>query len=159
MSVYVPVGLTGLFNGLILPDLDIVMLGLGAHRYFMYHSAIGLAVLKRLYRIWSEKQKGGGSLQRAFRKVCGVALAGCAVGVGIHLVSDALHPKTVIFPFFGSLISGTMVDDTLWLLGNAVWAFKIAADTFVLVLAEDEISAREWLKCHNPFGNQFGTTA
>jgi hypothetical protein len=41
--------------------------------------------------------------------------------VGCHLLLDVFQPKAVIFPFFGSLVEGTLVDDNLWLLGNALW--------------------------------------
>lgn len=149
-TVLVPVGMAGLFQGLVAPDLDITLMGIGYHRYFLFHSAIGLAVLKRLHSIWCEKRHGR-LVSSAMQKVCGAALCGCAVGVGIHLLSDAIHPKSVVFPFFGSLINGTIVDDSLWLFGNALWAFKIAVDCFVLVVADDETSAREWFREHNPF--------
>ena len=38
---------------------------------------------------------------------------GYLVGVGVHLVTDLFQTKTVMFPFIGSLVDGTSVDDRL----------------------------------------------
>ena len=61
---------------------------------------------------------------RVVRRILGITGAGLAFGVGCHLLLDVCQPKAVIFPFFGFLVEGSLVDDNLWLLGNAVWCFK-----------------------------------
>jgi hypothetical protein len=71
------------------------------------------------------------------RTILGVAAGGLAFGVGCHLLVDTLQPKAVVFPFFGSLVEGTLIDDNLWLLGNAVWCFRISHDLFALALGDD----------------------
>ncbi|HHV62971.1 MAG TPA: hypothetical protein GXX51_10080, partial [Firmicutes bacterium] len=118
-SVLVPVGLWGFTEGFSAPDLDIKILGIGNHRFFLFHSALGLVVLRHLYRLWVEKNEHPEKwASRVKRKVAGMLLGTYAVGVGVHLAIDVFQPKAVIFPFFGSLIDGTMVDDNIWLLGN-----------------------------------------
>ncbi|MGI6647601.1 MAG: hypothetical protein ACOX5W_00655 [Bacillota bacterium] len=147
IAVLVPVGLFGLTQGFDMPDLDISLLGIGNHRFFLCHSAIGLAVLRYFYRRWVESEDGRFS-SRLGHKVAGVALGSCALGVGLHLAIDVFQPKSVVFPFFGSLINGTLVDDNIWLLGNSLWAFKISHDVFALSLADELTQAREWVQNH-----------
>ncbi len=48
-AVLVPVGLWGLSHGLTAPDLDISLLGIGKHRFFLFHSALGLVALRYFY--------------------------------------------------------------------------------------------------------------
>src|ERR1035437_9070261 len=133
VSVLVPVGLFGLAHGLSFPDLDISLLGIGYHRFFLFHSALGLVALRYFYRQWVEKQAYPDRwASRVKRKAVGALLGSFAVGVGIHLAIDVFQPKAVIFPFIGSLVDGTLVDDNIWLIGHSLWAFKIAHDVFAL---------------------------
>ena len=147
LAVLTPVGLFGLSEGFALPDWDISTLGIGYHRFFLFHSAIGLAVLQHFHKHWqnrlSEQQPGWGG--RMKQKVAGTLLGTGAIGVGLHLLVDVFQPKSVVFPFFGSLVSGTLVDDNLWLLGNSLWAFKIGHDVFSLVLADEMNVARNYV--------------
>lgn len=135
-ALLLPVGLLGFsaFSGF--PDRDIELLGIGAHRYFLFHSGAAIKALEWLYREW-DRQGCRTPWERALKKAAGVALGGAAFGVGLHLFSDALHPKAVIFPLIGSLVGGTMVDDTLWLLGNALWCFKMGRDVILLAAGDD----------------------
>lgn len=88
------------------PDLDIPLLGIGNHRYFLFHSAILPALA------WSALRKRGWVL---------LALAGgFALGVGAHLVTDVFQTKSVVFPIVGTLVRNSSVDDRLWEGGNAV---------------------------------------
>lgn len=68
------------------------------------------------------------------------------MGVGVHLMIDVFQPKAVIFPFIGSLVSGTLVDDNIWLIGNSLWAFKIGHDLMVLTVADELEIAKAWVK-------------
>ncbi len=161
-----PVAIIATRAGLHAPDLDISLLGIGYHRYFLFHSAISLAVLRHLHKKWGESNSGntakesqasdkhgythpsrtnldtaepGPELSRTHRKTeasnteisyllhktAGAALGFYSIGVGLHLLSDAIHPKSVVFPLTGSLVNGTYLDDTLWLLANSIWAFHI----------------------------------
>lgn len=138
-SVMVPVSAIGLGKGLCAPDMDISLLGIGAHRYFIFHSAIGLAVLRHYYFKWQGNEAPKGLAGKA----AGALLGAYAIGVGLHLASDAVHPKAVIFPFFGSLVDGTMVDDNIWLLANSLWAFKIGHDVFALTFGDELKQARQ----------------
>jgi hypothetical protein len=149
MGVLLPVGACGLGHGLSFPDLDISLLGIGNHRFFLFHSAIGLVILRRFYRDCVLKQQNPDRwAARAKRKVAGAMLGGLALGVGIHLAIDVFQPKAVVFPFIGSLIDGTLVDDNIWLIANSVWAFRIAHDVFVLSLADELSQAKEWIAEH-----------
>jgi len=147
VAVLAPAGLFAASAGLNFPDLDIPLLGIGAHRFFFFHSGLGVWLLKKVHEAalaWVGD--GEGTWDVVVRKIVGVALAGLAVGVGIHLILDAFNPKAVIFPFLGSLVDGTPVDDSLWLLGNAVWCFKMAYDFFVLALGENLSQVRQWVR-------------
>jgi hypothetical protein len=146
-SVLVPVGLFGLAKGLGFPDLDIPLLGIGYHRFFLFHSALGLVALRYFYREWVEKQAHPDQwLSRVKRKLGGALLGGFAVGVGVHLAIDVFQPKAVVFPFFGSLVDATLIDDNIWLIGNSLWAFKIAHDVFALSLADELGAAKKFVQ-------------
>jgi hypothetical protein len=100
------------------PDLDIRFLGIGKHRHFLFHSAIvpliTLRVLKPIRRI-------------SFLNVIVTAAAiGFLVGIGVHLFTDVFQTKSVYFPFIGSLIDGTSIDDRLWEGGNSLICFGSA---------------------------------
>jgi len=41
-------------------------------------------------------------------------VAGFSVGVGVHLFTDIFQSAAIKFPFIGSLVNGTSVDDRLW---------------------------------------------
>lgn len=146
-SVLVPVGLWGFNEGFTAPDLDIRLLGIGNHRFFLFHSAIGLVILRQLYRRWlTTNERPDAWTSRVQKKVAGALLGSYAVGVGIHLAIDALQPKAVIFPFFGSLIDGTLVDDNIWLLANSAWAFRISHDIFVIALGDELETAKTYVR-------------
>lgn len=148
-SVIIPVGLMSCFRGLRAPDADIRVLGIGKHRFFLFHSALGVVALRYLYRLWSERVENGGRpglLERTVSKVAGAALGAYALGVGVHLAIDVFQPKAVIFPFFGSLVKGTLIDDNIWLLGNSLWAFRIARDVIVISFAPELAMAKAFVK-------------
>ena len=92
------------------PDLDIPLLGIRNHRYFLFHSAILPALLWLAVR------------SRVSRRL-GVLWAGTAaafaLGVGAHLVTDTFQTTRVVFPFVGNLVRGTSLDDRLWEGANA----------------------------------------
>jgi hypothetical protein len=129
------------------PDLDITLLGVGYHRFFLFHSALGLVGLRYFYKQWLEKQAEPDRwASRVKRKVTGALLGGFATGVGVHLAIDVFQPKSVVFPFFGSLVDGTLIDDDIWLIANSLWAFKIAHDVFALSLADEFKDARQFVE-------------
>ena len=156
MTVLTPVGMFGLWEGFAAPDWDISTLGIGYHRFFLFHSAIGLAVLRRFHRQWQAHlaQTDNSLAGRVKQKLAGALLGAGAAGVGLHLLVDVFQPKSIVFPFFGSLIEGTLVDDNLWLLGNSLWAFKISRDVFTLVLADEAAVAQNYVE--RQFGDLTG---
>jgi len=136
--VLVPPGLFALAAGFHFPDQDISLLGIGYHRFFLFHSGISIWMMRKVYEAYLARNGDSQLLRdRVVKKILGVAAGGFAFGVGCHLLVDTLQPKAVVFPFFGSLIDGTMVDDNLWLLCNALWCFKISHDLFALALGDD----------------------
>ena len=100
------------------PDWDIRLLGIGKHRYFLFHSSI-----VPLLALWGARKLRDvsmvGFLATSF-------VVGFLVGVGVHLVTDVFQTKAVMFPFIGSLVDGTSVDDRLWEGGNALVCFGSA---------------------------------
>lgn len=146
-SVLVPCGIFGITHGFAYPDYDISLLGIGNHRFFLFHSAIGLAVLRYFYRGWAERLKNPDDWsKRVPKKLVGALLGTFAVGVGLHLAVDLFQPKSINFPFFGSLVDGTMVDDNIWLLGNSLWAFYIAKDVFALAFSSELETAKAFVR-------------
>ena len=145
-GVLIPVGLWGLDHGLPFPDSDISLLGIGNHRFFLFHSALGLVALRYLHKQWMQKLDEDRFRHRVIKKVSGMLLGSYSVGVGIHLAIDLFQPKSIVFPFFGSLVDGTLVDDNIWLLGNSLWAFKIGKDIFTLTLADEIETAKKYVK-------------
>ena len=118
-AVIVVLGAVVLFR---FPDLDIALLGIGNHRYFLFHSAI-LPIV-----VWLVVRRRG--------PLALAVAAAFALGVGAHLVTDVFQYKNVVFPWAGTLVRGMSVDDRLWEGGNAVacgvlcwrsWALKRAA--------------------------------
>lgn len=145
-AILVPTAYIGFTHGLGFPDKDISLLGIGNHRYFLFHSAIGVYVLKKFYDWYLTEITGREDLTaRVTRKVFGTLVGASAVGVGIHLMIDVFQPKSVVFPFFGSLVNGTLVDDRLWLLGNSLWCFKIARDVFVIAIGKELGEVRDYV--------------
>lgn len=92
------------------PDLDIRLLGIGAHRNFLFHSALLAVVLYLL---------AGARREKAGRVLVNVISAGCGLGIAAHLGVDVFQSKSVVFPFVGTLVRGSSVDDRLWLGVNA----------------------------------------
>ncbi len=94
------------------PDRDIAVLGPGYHRYFAFHSA-----LVPLLLCWAAR---GRWRPRWLASLAAGVAAGGAAAFTVHLFLDAFQSHPVKFPFVGSLIDGTSLDDRLWLLANAV---------------------------------------
>ena len=117
---------TGLFLGAVavaiftfkFPDLDIRLLGIGRHRYYLFHSAIiplvGVWVYGKIRRF------------RIIGFIAAVLATGFLAGVGVHLVTDVFQSTKIYFPFIGSLVKGTSIDDRLWEGGNALVCFGSA---------------------------------
>jgi hypothetical protein len=100
------------------PDLDIRLLGIGAHRNFLFHSALITALLFFLAR--ARREKAGWLL-------ASVLAAGCGVGIAAHLGVDVFQSKSVVFPFVGTLVRGSSVDDRLWLAANSAISLLLGA--------------------------------
>lgn len=153
LGVLVPVGMWGLNTGMVFPDKDIRLLGIGRHRFFLFHSALGLVMLRHFYNQWHQNIGDNPTwFERTKLKIAGTALGTAAMGVGVHLLIDTFQPKSVVFPFFGSLVNGTLVDDNIWLLGNSLWAFKIGHDVFALSMAKELEAAKQFVSEY--FGNE-----
>lgn len=135
--LFTPLGLFGFKLGKFFPDLDIKLLGIGAHRYFFFHSAISIFLLKKIYEAYLAKNGKLKKPDSLAKKILGVVLSCGSFAVGIHLLSDAVNPKSVVFPFVGSLINGTLIDDNIFLLGNALWCFVIGKNTLVFAIGDD----------------------
>lgn len=145
-GVLIPVGLWGFNHGFPFPDSDISLLGIGNHRFFLFHSSIGLIALRYFYKQWLQKMDDAKFISRVSKKVSGMLLGSFSMGVGIHLAIDVFQPKSIVFPFFGSLVNGTLVDDNIWLIGNSLWAFKIGKDIISLTLADEIDTAKKYVK-------------
>lgn len=135
----VPAGLLGLS----FPDFDISTVGIGHHRFFLFHSAIVPTLLRRAYRHYVTGSTTEGSPGIGTRML-GAALSAFAAGVGVHLLVDGVFQpgKAVLFPVFGSLVTGTLVDDRVWLIGNGLWCLQIARDLLVFAVGDQLATIR-----------------
>ena len=137
-TVLLPASYIGFSQALVFPDLDITTLGIRNHRFFLFHSAFAVWAMKKLYDTMLARQSGKHTVADKFvNKVLGVLGGSAAWGIGVHLIIDVFQPKSIVFPFVGSLVNGTLIDDNIWLLGNSIWCFKIGHDLFVLALGDD----------------------
>ena len=99
------------------PDLDIKILGIGYHRYFLFHSAI----LPVIGFFFLQKVKSSSSLKSVLTGFfCGMSLS-----IGFHLALDVFQTAAVKFPLIGSLVDGTSVDDRLWEGTNALVSISL----------------------------------
>lgn len=149
MAVIIPVGSALLGSGFKFPDKDISILGIANHRFFLFHSAIGVYILKKVYDnylLHISSTKKNDNISNIVKKAAGTALSGFAAGVGIHLLVDVFQPKSIVFPFIGSLIDGTLIDDSIWLLSNSLYCFKIAKDVFVIAWGDDLEVVKEYVR-------------
>jgi hypothetical protein len=104
------------------PDLDITLLGIGAHRNFLFHSFALVAALFLAVRKL-DARKGVNFLLKG-------VVAGCGIGIGLHLFADVFQSHPVKFPFVGSLVDGTSVDDRLWLGANSIGSLLISVGIY-----------------------------
>ena len=100
------------------PDIDIKILGIGWHRFFLTHSVFIPFVLYLLYRMTYLRYK--------VRSFLGGVVTGSAAATGIHLITDVIPRKPVRFLFFGNLWYGSYLDDRLWIIVNALLCIWIA---------------------------------
>jgi hypothetical protein len=145
LGVILPTALAGISAGHFIPDLDIRVLGLGWHRYFLSHSALGAHLLKRFWESYNDFLSRNPDDKTD--KLVGTFLAAGAFSLGIHLLADGSFgifdgEKAVVWGIpgigkLGTLVEGTMIDDNLYLLGNSLWAFKIAKDIMVVTYAKE----------------------
>jgi len=132
----------GAYLGAHLPDFDIPMLGIGAHRNFLFHSAVPVWALYRLHT-WTvyKLRPTQDSVVDLCCKAAGLFVGGFALGACVHLFVDAVFQgdKAVIFGALGSLVDGTLVDDRLWLGGSALVCLYVAYRELEYVLGKDHI--------------------
>ena len=138
LSLIIITGITGLSVSLKFPDLDIKILGIGMHRFFLFHSAFFPLVFYMTARLILKPTGIPGLILSGF-------CAAFAAGTGIHLLTDVFQSKAVIFPFIGSLVDGTSLDDRLWLLGNA-----LACLVFSFILYRHSLKPRDIVSIPSP---------
>jgi len=112
--------------GMALPDVDIGLLGIGAHRSPIFHSAaIPLAAACGMRWLRRKIHARNPSLARWVGGIGDTVVGLGAMAVGAHLLIDVFQPKAVLFPLIGSLVGGTLVDDGLWLGANGLASIAI----------------------------------
>jgi hypothetical protein len=98
------------------PDLDIKVLGIKNHRYFLFHSAFFPAVV---YWIFHR------NIESVFSRIIKILISGFSFGLALHLFADVFQYKSIVFPFAKTLIYGTSIDDRLWEGINGFLCFLI----------------------------------
>lgn len=146
-AILVPAGLWSFSQFSSFPDLDISTLGIANHRYFLFHSGAVVWMLHKIYQARLAKSAGSTQLSdKVIDRMLGIVAASGAYAVGIHLAFDVVQPKSVVFPFIGSPVDGTLVDDNLWFLGNALYCFRTGNRMFALALGDDLPRVKEFVK-------------
>ncbi len=123
-TVFILLGLlAGAFLFYKFPDLDISILGLGAHRNFLFHSFFIVLVVFLLSLI-NKKQSLVSLLINS-------AVFDVGIGIGFHLFQDGFQSHPVKFPFIGSLVDGTSLDDRIWLFSNSILSFAFSIGIYL----------------------------
>jgi len=141
-GVLVPLSAVSFARGLAFPDVDIRLLGIGSHRYFLFHSALSVFVLKRFVEEYQSFVADDPGAVR-YDKVLASVAAGAGYGIALHLAADGLWQggQDVTFGIPGlwqsSLVEGTLVDDNIWLVGNALYAFRLSNQVVALAFGEE----------------------
>lgn len=104
--------------GYFFPDMDIRLLGIKNHRYWLFHSALIPFVIFAIVN----RVKTGSIIGKSLYGLC-IAFT---LGVGVHLFQDCFEKKSIVFPIVKSLILNTYLDDILWLIANTIIAFVLA---------------------------------
>ena len=147
MTVMVPASLWTFSEFSDFPDIDISTLGIGNHRYFLFHSAAVAWALKKIYDARLASSEGSSRItDKVIDRIVGVMAGSGAYAVGIHLALDVVQPKSVVFPFIGSPVDGTLIDDNIWLMGNSLYCFYLGNQMFALALGEDLPCVKAFVK-------------
>ena len=101
------------------PDLDISIFGIGLHRFFLFHSSLIPLFLLIISKIIFK-------LDDTIEMIVIGFLGSFSFGIGVHLFTDVFQTKAIMFPFIGSLIDGTSVDDRIWLIVNILVCLLIS---------------------------------
>ncbi|MBN1523042.1 MAG: hypothetical protein JW904_01055 [Spirochaetales bacterium] len=96
------------------PDMDISLLGIENHRFFLFHSVLIPLVLYYFLRTLPVS---------LFSRFAGMICAGFFLGISIHLATDIIPQKAVNFLFTRTLVYGTYWDDRIWIIANMFAGF------------------------------------
>ncbi len=138
IAMYLGSFAAGAYIGDGLPDKDIKILGIGAHRNFAFHSVLAAIfgrLIIRFLRRFADCMSEEGFLNEQDAAVIQhcllAAQGGVSVGVAAHLAIDGTiqGSKAVLFGDWGSLVNGTLLDDKAWLLVNAFAAFFMQTES------------------------------
>ena len=94
------------------PDLDIKIFGIGMHRFFLFHSSIFPLIVFKI----SKLIKRSDILDIIISSFSG----SFSIAIGFHLFTDLFQKTAIYFPFIGSLIKGTSIDDRIWTFLNMI---------------------------------------
>jgi len=150
-GILLPAGALSFIAGLAFPDLDIVLLGIGTHRFFLFHSALAVIILKKFLEDYQTFLAENPS-RVCYDKLLAISAAGAGYGIALHLAVDGLLQgnQDVTFGLPGvfqfSLVEGTLVDDNIWLVGNALYAFKLSNQILVLAFGEELAALKEYVQ-------------
>lgn len=145
-GVLIPTGMMSVEAGFHLPDLDISLIGIQHHRYFLFHGPFAAYLLYRFFRFLEDKYDTDTLVDRVIRLVGGSVASGVSLGIGIHCLTDLFQPKSIQFPVIGSLVNGTLIDDNLWLFGSALYSMHVSREIVACVFARDLASARQYFQ-------------
>ncbi|MCA9773598.1 MAG: GTPase domain-containing protein, partial [Myxococcales bacterium] len=127
-----------LFLFALLPDLDIRLLGIEAHRNFLFHGALPVLVLW-IGRQWIALRPRAPGRPAPDLKGLDLLVCPAAMGLAFHLFVEAFAPggSVVRFPFRGSLVAAATWDDRAWLAINGLISAAIAWRTWTPAFALD----------------------
>jgi hypothetical protein len=148
-GVLVPIGAVSFARGLSFPDLDISLLGIGAHRFCLFHSALAVFVLQQFfedYQLFVDEES-----TLPLDKLMAAGAAGFGYGIALHLGVDALlqPDQDIVFGVPGvwqrSIVERTLVDDNIWLFGNALYALALSNRIVALAYGDELNAVKEYI--------------
>jgi hypothetical protein len=160
---YSPIVAKSISIGVAFPDLDLKApgIGIGGHRWAVTHSALAAWLSKKGIET-IDNYVTNQSARAIMKEVTAAAGAGFCIGLSFHLLKDALwdQEQSIRFkiPFIGgpgTIISGTYLDDDLWLGANGLYAAKVAKDLLLMGFGED---AREAVAAFNAWHGESAVT-
>ena len=133
-------GMVGMSLGKGFPDIDINLMGIGAHRNWFTHSAATSAILYMATKWYLKKLNAGNNSEfqeKLLRYVGAPIMATFSVANAAHLLADMLGAKDVVGWPVSILLRGGMWKDRIWLGVNAVGCLVLSWEFIKITISDN----------------------